>query len=273
MKYSSSTWKHKLRSRIYELISPQWYVSFMPGYYKFFNKNRRGCTYKFKAEDNGRIVLYDDKTQFTFIGYRRINRYLYPDGLERKKASMKKKYCISECAVENGDIVVEIGSNVGEFTLMAAENARKVFSFEPDPNCNFCIKENTRNLGHVEIIDFAASNKNGNDVFYVSSEDADSSLIQPKVYSKKIEIKSVRLDSWVEEKGLSVIDFLKVEAEGAEIEVLEGLGEKIDIVKKVSVDGGPERYGEPTSDDVDRFLQSKGFMTKVSGYHVYAWKK
>lgn len=273
MEYSSSKWKHVFRSVLYKSIPPGLYISVMPAYFKLFNKKRRGCTYRFKAEDKGRIVLFDDATRFYFMGYRRINRYLYPDGLGRKISAMEKKYCIAGCSIEKGDIVVEIGANVGEFTLMASRNASRVYSFEPDPSCFYCLNENTRATENVEVIHNAASDKNSSQVFYVSSEDADSSLIQPKTYSQKIEINTIRLDSWMESRELLAIDFLKIEAEGAEMEVLKGLGDKIQSVKKVSVDGGPERYGEPTSQDVDQFLRLHGFQTQVIGYHVYGWKK
>ena len=72
--------------------------------------------------------------------------------------------------------------------------------------------------------------------------------------------------------GIKEIDFLKVEAEGAELEVLQGLGDKIRYVNKISVDGGPERYGKPTFKDVNSFLRSKGFQTNVIRYQVFAWK-
>jgi FkbM family methyltransferase len=273
MDYNSSIWKHKLRSGFYKIISPKLYAAIMPAYYKLFSKKRRDCTYSFKVEDNGRIVLSDENTRFVFVGYRRIKRYLFPNGLERRKASMKRKYCIPECAVENGDTVVEIGANVGEFTLMASETAGRVFSFEPDPNCFYCITENTRNSTNIEVIDYAASNTGGVNTFYISSEDADSSLIEPRIYSESMEVKTIRLDEWMKSKNLEQIDFLKVEAEGAELEVLEGLGEMINRVKKVSVDGGPERYGQPTSHDVEQFLKSNGFKTRIIDYHVYSWRE
>lgn len=272
MNYSSSTWKHKLRSSFYSMIPPKFYTQVMPMYYKLFNRKRRGCSYRFKAEENGKVVLYDDTTRFSFMGLRRMNRYIYPDGLGNKKRAMKKKYCIAPCDIKAGDVVVEVGANVGEFTIMAADYARQVFAFEPDPNCFQCLSDNTQSLDNVEIIASGASKANSREVFYISSDDADSSLIKPKIYNQKIEINTVRLDSWMDSQGISVINFLKLEAEGAEMEVLEGLGEKIFVVQKISVDGGPERYGEPTSVDVDRFLRSKGFSSRILGYHVYGWR-
>jgi len=274
MKYNSSKWKHKLRSKFYKFIPPELYVTIMPTYYKFFNKNRRNCPYIFKVEENERTILYDNNgTRFYFMGYRRINNYIYPEGLGRKKQSMKKKYCYSVFNIEPGDIVIDIGANVGEFTLMASQHAEKVFSFEPDPNCFYCLKKNTDNIDNIEIFEYGVSKANDSKSFYLSSEDADSSLIKPKIYTNKIEINTIRLDSWMKSKGISKIDFLKVEAEGAELEVLEGLGDKIEFVQKVSVDGGAERYGKTTSNEVDQYLQSNGFHTYVINHHVYARRK
>jgi FkbM family methyltransferase len=185
---------------------------------------------------------------------------------------MKKKYCISECTLEPGDILVEVGANVGEFTIMASEIVQKVFAFEPDPDIFNCLEKNTRVYKNIEISECGASKANGTETFYLSGEDADSSLIKPKSFNREVKVNTVRLDTWMDSKKLDGIDFLKIEAEGAEMEVLEGLGEKISYVRKISVDGGPERYGEPTFEDVDRYLKSKGFITLVIGYHVYGWR-
>lgn len=271
MHYTSSKWKHLLRAVFYKSIPPGLYLRLMPAYLRL-SKKRKDCTYRFKAEEKGKIVLYDDTTRFCFMGYRRLNRYFYPNGLERRIKALERKYCIEQCQIEKGDIVVEVGANVGEFTLGASRHASVVYSFEPDPNCNTCLKENTHKKDNVEVIPKAASDSNSHQEFYVSSEDADSSLIQPKIYAQKIEVETIRLDSWMETRKLSGIDFLKIEAEGAEREVLEGLGMKIKNVKKVSVDGGRERYGEATAHEVDLFLRSNGFRTIVKGYHVYGWK-
>ncbi len=245
----------------------------MPGYYKFFNRHRRACNYNFKVDEGERVVLFNRKTTFYFIGYRRMIRYLYPDGIKRITDLMRKKYCISYCTIDHNDIVVEIGANTGEFTIMAARTAGKVFAFEPDPDCYICLKKNTKTLDNVEVINQGVSNNNSRKNFYLSGEDADSSFIKPVTFKKRIETDAIRLDTWMELKGLSGIDFLKVEAEGAELEVLEGLGDKIEYVNKVSVDGGAERFGESTSSEVNQFLRLKGFNTYTSSEdQVYAWK-
>lgn len=71
------------------------------------------------------------------------------------------------------------------------------------------------------------------------------------------------------ELGVEKIDFLKIDAEGAEPEVLEGT--PLCRVKKVAVDCSPERFGKTTVFEVLKILLSAGFKCQVRGYMVYAY--
>ena len=93
--------------------------------------------------------------------------------------------------------------------------------------------------------------------FYVSSSGEDSSIIEPPTYEEKIDIKAVRLEKFIKGK----IKCLKVEAEGAEPEVLEGLGDKLSKIEYITADLGPERgiTQQSTLPQVTNFLLSNGF--------------
>ena len=80
-------------------------------------------------------------------------------------------------------------------------------------------------------------NADGELEFFVSSQGADSSLIEPLSFDDKIKVPVKRLESYVSSK----IKLLKLEAEGAEPEILEGLGDKLDLVEYVSADLEYER--------------------------------
>ncbi len=66
-----------------------------------------------------------------------------------------------------------------------------------------------------------------------------------------------RLDSFIDKN----IKLLKLEAEGGELEVLEGAGEKINKINYISADLGPERgvNQESTFVPVSNFLNQKNF--------------
>jgi len=272
MRYSRNNWKKKIRTDLFGWLPPSIYFKIFPIYFRIVNKKRRESKCEFKIDGYGRLFAIEEGIKLYFLDHRRLDRYMYKDGLRRIKNIMQRKYCNDKCAITKNDIVVEIGANIGEFTLAAADQAKQVYAFEPDPSCLDCLKLNTDQLENVQIVKKGASDKNKKLTFYVSSEDADSSFIKPKKYTKKLEIDAIRLDTWMQEAGLDRIDFLKVEAEGAEIEVLKGLGDRIKNVQKISVDGGPERNGEPTFKDVQKFLQAKGLHTHIEGWQVYAWQ-
>jgi FkbM family methyltransferase len=272
MRYNKLNWKQELRSDLFGWLPPIFYLKIVPYYFKLVNPNRRKCNYKFSMDKNGNMVLHAGDERLYFVDHRRINRYVYENGLSRIKDIMLKKYCTDKCGIDPNDVVVEIGANIGEFTLAAAGLAKKIYAFEPDPKCIRCLELNTRRLENVEIVKYGASDKNGKICFYLSSEDADSSLIRPENYSELLEIQGLRLDTWMEQEGLEMIDFLKVEAEGAEPEVLIGLGDKIQNVRKISVDGGPEREGVTTFKEVADYLFHHNFHVYVKRYQVYAWR-
>ncbi len=52
----------------------------------------------------------------------------------------------------DGDIVVDIGAGIGEFTLWCAEAGARVVAFEPDPLAFACLERNTAPLGACSSI-------------------------------------------------------------------------------------------------------------------------
>jgi FkbM family methyltransferase len=159
---------------------------------------------------------------------------------------MARKYQTDSVKVMPGDVVVDVGANIGEFTAAIHETARQCFAFEPDPVAYKCLEANAQKLGNVEPRNVALSDKSGEMTFYLASKTADSSLVEPTVPYEKSIVNARRLDDVFPSLGVEAIDFLKVEAEGWEPEVLKG-GEAIltTKVRKIAVDGGPERRGQP----------------------------
>lgn len=110
------------------------------------------------------------------------------------------------------------------------------------------------------IFDFGlGSSNNSGRAFFQSSSNADSSFIEPERYTDRLYVKISRLDSL----ALPESDFrvLKLEAEGAEPEVLEGLGNEPYTFKYIFAELGFERglAQESTLTPVTNFLLSKNF--------------
>ena len=96
--------------------------------------------------------------------------------------------------------------------------------------------------------------------FYLSSEQADSSVIKPDHNSKKIILKQTTIDTLIEKYDLTNV-FIKIDTEGYEPETIKGMKRQINKVNFISVDCGFERGLEKLSTLplVTSILYEKGF--------------
>ena len=136
--------------------------------------------------------------------------------------------------VSEGDVVLDIGANIGYFTLLFASSVGKegkVFSFEPEPSNFEILKKNvkTNNFQNVVLENGAVSNSMGTTELYLSEKAAG----QHRIYKSKdvsenhISVKTIRLDDFFNTNPFfEKISFIKLDAEGSEFGVLKGM-EKI----------------------------------------------
>ena len=103
---------------------------------------------------------------------------------------------------------IDIGSNVGMWTRELAKKFKQVYCFEPNPNFNECFRKNiTEN--NVELFEFGLSNKE-----HTASQEFNSTQIT----NTPGDVQCRTLDSF----NLNDIDFIKIDVDGFEVEVLEG---------------------------------------------------
>ena len=170
--------------------------------------------------------------------------------------SKHKKYNIIDC-----------GANIGEFTLSFIEKYpnSKIFSFEPSPNEFSILQKNTLKYDNIECFNTALGESSKEAEFYISTDTADSSLIEPAFYTKKITVKVKKLDDFYKDINIKTIDLIKIEAEGGEPEVLLSGKNILKNTKFVSVDWGPERgiEEENTLNKVSNILFALNFEMVV----------
>jgi FkbM family methyltransferase len=160
-----------------------------------------------------------------------------------------------------GDVVVDIGANIGEFTLGAADRGAIVHAIEGDPLVFRCLDFNTRGQARVQAHECVIWKEDTKLTFYSEPTDADSSVFKPTtdVAAKAIQVNALSLDSLAGRAGLTEVAFLKCDAEGAEPEVIEGGRSLLSRTRAVAFDTGAERMGEETSDTCEALLRDLGF--------------
>ena len=132
--------------------------------------------------------------------------------------------------VKEGMNVVDIGANIGYYTLLAARRVGlhcRVYAFEPEPYNFKILTENIRLNGYNNVIAIqkAVSNESGTAPLFLSPRgDGWHGLLSPKDYSKEaIAVKTVTLDEFFETEGCPAIQVVKMDIEGWEIEALDGM--------------------------------------------------
>jgi len=146
--------------------------------------------------------------------------------------------------VESDDTVFEVGAFVGGFTVEAGSIAERVIAFEPEPRNFICLKTNVRQCKSVDPIMKGVGAVTGTSRLNLSKSAVEHSFLRPDEgeTGETIQVKMTRLDDFCHDLGITQIDFLKLEAEGLEIEVFEGLGEVRPL--KLAIDVSPERNGQ-----------------------------
>jgi len=126
---------------------------------------------------------------------------------------------------QEGDVVIDVGAHVGVFAAKALKRgAAKVIVVEPDPLNVECLRRNfTKEIdsGRVAIVSDAAWNKTETLTFHLGKSSAWNSL-RGGESEESIDVRARPLDDIVNELGLDRVDYIKVDVEGVEAEVLEG---------------------------------------------------
>lgn len=173
----------------------------------------------------------------------------------------------------------DIGANVGMYSVYAAKRGIRVFSFEPSVhNCYVLAKNIEMNaLEDIQIFCLAVSDKHSFGYFSMSttelggaisefSEDGQVSTLECGDYKKGVVFKegmfAYSIDELVYEKGFACPDYIKVDVDSIEEQIIYGAKRVLEegAVKSVLIELN-EKLDE--SRNVTRFLEERGFSLKA----------
>jgi FkbM family methyltransferase len=168
--------------------------------------------------------------------------------------------------------IVDLGSNIGlsVIYLKTLYPNSKVTAFEADTVTYEMMKKNIENykLRNVQVNNIAITNKKGFVDFYIAS----TGLGSPLMSTNPLRITKKRRLSVVSEKLSNIlkkkVDFLKMDIEGSEYEVLKDLNrtKKIRLIKQMSIE-----YHHHIDKKQDRFSQFLSILEKNNfGYQIHA---
>jgi FkbM family methyltransferase len=209
---------------------------------------------KYESELGVFRVTSREGTRYASVNSRVLT---YANGFNARAKYVGDTYMLQLIPFRKGDLVVDCGASMGDLERYLSLEAPGVeyIGYEANPNDFKCFQ---KNVGLARARNFGLWNQVGSIPFYVNDSFASSSFIQPPEFTEIVHINASTLSV---QFPTQKIRLLKLEAEGAEPEVLEGAVEILGNVDFISADVGPERgvNEEETRDLVVNFLQAAGF--------------
>jgi FkbM family methyltransferase len=213
---------------------------------------------------HGDYFVIDNLVKHYFLKERHT---LYLDGAISRSLNLARNYGLDSIVFEDRDVVIDVGANNGD--LISYFKNQTYIGFEPSLVEFELLSKN--NLYGGSIYNYAVGNSNKEIDFFISSEGANSSMVEPVEFTHQNRVIQIRLDEFCVKK----IKLLKIDAEGAELEVLQGCEKILDLIEYIAVDAGFERgiNSDMTAPQVFDFLYQNNFhLIGEPSYTRYLFK-
>lgn len=184
-------------------------------------------------------------------------------GIVSREEQLIREYCLAKVPITEGDLVVDVGANIGEVSrLLARRNGAVPIAIEPDGREFTALQRNLlpfRGRALHELLWSSVEDLR----FFDDNDSGDSSIFAARDGLESEVRRTTTLDALLDSAGYSDASFrlLKLEAEGAEPEILDGAAATLARTEFVAVDAGPERglNKETTLVPVYERLRARGF--------------
>ncbi|MBF9033458.1 FkbM family methyltransferase [Rhodobacterales bacterium HKCCE2091] len=220
----------------------------------------RGHGYRLHPAGEDGIYRITDADGAVIHLCRRGRHRRYKRGVAGGVASLAGRYNLTGLAIRPGGVFVDCGANVGELGVWARAQGMAYVAYEPEElEARTCDLNNFD--GRPETRRKALWHETKELTFYRKPETADSSLIEIDGSHAPVTVQAVALADDLPRPAGDGTSIFKLEAEGAEPEVLTGAEPVLDAFDYVTVDAGFERgrAKEATFVPVVDFLTARGF--------------
>jgi len=169
-------------------------------------------------------------------------------------------------AVHGKGVIVDIGANIGVFTVFAASESphARIYSFEPVPKNYAWLRRNVESSGldgRVQTFNLGVVSTSGKRTLHLSSSPLHS-IFEDGEISESIEIECTTLPEILESNRLERIDLLKMNCEGAEYEIFYSTPDEcFSKISEIRMEFHNEDKKEKNATKLREFLEGKGFQT------------
>ncbi|RLC86857.1 MAG: FkbM family methyltransferase [Chloroflexi bacterium] len=192
-----------------------------------------------------------------------------------KETCLDRDYESNSVLIEDGWVVVDIGAGIGEFAILVGKEhpSCQVYAFEPFPESFDLLQENLRlnMVDNIVAFQLAVGSKSGKMLLATTGEAVQHTTTRCVTLggTTVIEVQGLSLDELFQSNGIERCDFLKMDCEGCEFEVLLNSSpmalERINHICLEYHDG----FTEFSHVDLVNHLQRHGFRVKIMANPVH----
>ena len=148
-----------------------------------------------------------------------LAKFLYGTSYEEKVNKKIKN------TVMQGDIIWDIGANIGVYTIIFSEltgKKGKVYSFEPHPD-TFVKLKTLSTKDNIEFLNLGLSNEKKQMLFSNKANNELNSIVDESYNGEKISTNIETADNIIKMKFANIPNYIKIDVEGYELFVLQGM--------------------------------------------------
>ena len=139
---------------------------------------------------------------------------------------------------KNDDIVIDVGAHIGLFALFASQYCKngQIYCFEPVGENYKLLLDNIK-LNHLTSItpfNSAVSDKSSKVKIFLHDDESSHSVYTANPNSNSVEVSSVTLNDFFKKTKIKKCDFLKLDCEGAEYDIIDSItSENFGVIEKI----------------------------------------
>lgn len=171
--------------------------------------------------------------------------------------------------IKSGDVIIDIGANIGAFSTYAAIHHPDVtvYAYEPCPE-NFQLLDlniKNSNLQNVKIVQKAVAGSSDTRFLHLNPFSSGAhSLTFTTTEASCLSVNCITLDEIFEEKNIKKCDLLKIDCEGSEYEIFENCHSNIlNKVSKIICEYHKDSAGGKTGQWLSDFLEQNSFYVDL----------
>ena len=199
--------------------------------------------------------------KFRFKAADVVGRFIYKYDIYEPETT----HCLlSEIQFNSDDIVLDVGANIGWYSLIAAKYGANVHAFEPDP-LNFKLLNENIDINHysskIQAHQLAVSDQESILPLYLyPDKNRGRHSLHAIDGCEKIDVKTIRLDDFITEQSLAIdkIRLIKMDIEGHEYPALKGASTLLEHVPYLLIEHAPDhiRRGDYDPKSIIKLLET-----------------